>query len=523
MKLNYTPVELRFGTSGRRGRVVDLTQLEVYINAAAELRYLMTLPREQGGIERGQDFYFAYDLRPSSGALCQAVTQAARDAGLKPINLGAIPTPALMYYAVKRGCASIMVTGSHIPFDLNGYKLNTAKGELLKEHEEPIGRAVAAMREQVYAAEPSPFDESGMFRERHRELPPVDDSGRKEWIARYVDFFGESALAGMRLALYQHSAVGRDIVIDILGQLGAEVLPCGRSDEFVAIDTEAIDEERLAAMQALADEVGRIDALVSTDGDSDRPLLLAPDENRKLRFFGGDLVGMVVAQYLGADAVVVPISCNDGIDRSPLARVLEPKTRIGSPHVIAGMERAIGKGRKAVCGWEANGGFLLGSDIRRGERVLTALPTRDAMLPIVAVLSAARERGVPVLSLFEELPARFSRAALLRNFPRETGRAIVSAMCGDGAAAQRLGKIFTAADGFGGISRIDCTDGPRIIFANGEVAHFRPSGNADEFRIYAVADSQARADEIARLGIAEPNGLIRRLEGEFAAGGAQGC
>jgi phosphomannomutase len=48
------------------------------------------------------------------------------------------------------------------------------------------------------------------------------------------------------------------------------------------------------------------------------------------------------------------------------------------------------------------------------------------------------------------------------------------------------------------------------------VAHFRPSGNADEFRIYAVAQTQARADEIVRVGIAAPNGLIQRLEREFA-------
>ena len=36
-----------------------------------------------------------------------------------------------------------MVTGSHIPFDRNGYKLNTARGELLKQQEAPINRSVA--------------------------------------------------------------------------------------------------------------------------------------------------------------------------------------------------------------------------------------------------------------------------------------------------------------------------------------------------------------------------------------------
>jgi phosphomannomutase len=179
------------------------------------------------------------------------------------------------------------------------------------------------------------------------------------------------------------------------------------------------------------------------------------------------------------------------------------------------MERAAEKGRRAICGWEANGGFLLGSDLRRENRVLRALPTRDAMLPILTVLGAANERGVSVLSLFAALPKRFSRAALIRPFPREKGRAIVAAICEDASIEARLREIFNAESGFGEISRIDCTDGARILFANRDVAHFRPSGNADEFRIYAVADTQARAEDIVRAGIAEPNGLIRRLARDF--------
>jgi len=50
------------------------------------------------------------------------------------------------------------------------------------------------------------------------------------------------------------------------------------------------------------------------------------------------------------------------------------------------------------------------------------------------------------------------------------------------------------------------------LFTNGDVAHVRPSGNADELRIYAVADTQDRADEIAAMGIEEPAGILRRME-----------
>ena len=139
-RLTYRPTELQFGTSGRRGLVTDLTQLEVYINVLGELEYLQSLPSEAGGVVRGDEFYVAHDLRPSStvlvpgenrrGEICQAVVRGLKDAGMHPLNLGAIPTPALAYRAFSRNMGSIMVTGSHIPFDRNGYKYHGRIREL---------------------------------------------------------------------------------------------------------------------------------------------------------------------------------------------------------------------------------------------------------------------------------------------------------------------------------------------------------------------------------------------------------
>src|ERR1035441_10630820 len=110
--LSYEPVELQFGTSGRRGKVVDLTQLEIYISALAELEYLQSRDASEGGIIRGEEFFFARDLRPSSdsfvleqggrGEIAQAIAAAIRDAGMRAVNLGLIPTPAVTCYALAR-------------------------------------------------------------------------------------------------------------------------------------------------------------------------------------------------------------------------------------------------------------------------------------------------------------------------------------------------------------------------------------------------------------------------------------
>ena len=379
-RLNYEPQELGFGTSGRRGKVVDLTQLEVYLNALAELQYLQSLAPAEGGIQRGDPFYFAYDLRPSSsefvseeegrGEIAQAIVAAIRDAGMQAVNLGRIPTPALANFAYPRSKGSIMVTGSHIPFDRNGYKTNSSRGELLKQQEAPINEQVRQVRKRLYDQpwDQSMFDQRGMLKSGSQALPPEHGEARAAYIDRFASFFEGCSLNGKRILVYQHSAVGRDLLVEILERLGAQVVKGGRSDTFVPIDTENIDAAQLAVIQRLADEAsgGALHAVVSTDGDSDRPLVLGVEpKTGRVHFFGGDLVGMVVAEYLQADAVVVPISCNDAIDRGPLAPVVEAKTRIGSPFVIAGMEAALAKGKKRVCGWEPNGGFLTGSPIAR--------------------------------------------------------------------------------------------------------------------------------------------------------------
>jgi phosphomannomutase len=574
--LNYEPVPLRFGTSGRRGLIADLTQLEVCINALAELEYLQSLPRSGGGVGRGEEFFYACDLRPSSsafvpgapvrGQLAQAIAQAIADAGMKPVFLGFIPTPALANYALSRNRGSMMVTGSHIPFDRNGYKTNSALGELLKRDEAPIQARVDQVRARLYGQpmEASQFNSNGMFRDGSRPLPPSIPQASAEYLRRYADYFAGQNLRGMPLLVYQHSAVGRDLLVDLLRRFEAEVIPAGRSETFVPIDTEAIDAGQLRAFESLAaaawKEHGPIDALVSTDGDSDRPLILGVEAVNnaalpcRVRFFGGDLVGMIVAEYLRADAVVVPISCNDAVDMGPLKNIARTKTRIGSPYVIAGMQDAIAKGYKVVCGWEANGGFLLGSTLAREGRTLRALPTRDAFLPILAVLLRAKQEGTTVSALFDRLPPRFSRAALLKNFPQAAGRGLVArysladagvrevsflgervtlwnetgaemkpakdAVAGLARIREELERCFTPGLGFGRITRLNYTDGVRIHFANGDVAHVRPSGNADELRIYAVADTQARADAIARNSVDEPAGILRRLEAQ--AGAAQG-
>jgi phosphomannomutase len=558
--LTHQPVSLAFGTSGLRGLVSDITDLEAYINVKGAIRYLFKV----GDVRPGAEVVVAGDLRPSTDRIMRACAQAIVDSGCQVENAGKIPTPALLFRAISTGRAGVMVTGSHIPFDRNGIKLNKSVGEILKSDELGITSEVEGVRAEEYgqSAASSAFAPSGEFK-RSRELPSVERAAEEAYVQRYLKSFAPAGLSGLRVLVYQHSAVGRDLLPRILRGLGADVVTAGRSETFVPIDTENVTEEMLDRLQGLvaAEESGKpLDAIVSTDGDSDRPLMaavLAPNEadsrGRRVRFLSGDLLGIVVAEYLRADAVAVPISANDAVERRMKERkTLFRKTRIGSPYVIAAIDELCGTSKYTrVAGWEANGGFLLGSAITIGNEPLAPLPTRDAMLPILANLFAATQQRISLSTLWSRLPARFGRAGLIDAVPVAVSSKIIAqlVLAGDTsevefdaaghvldcrhtgeaprplveatAASWRdrkttLARLFSAAFGFDEIVRINVLDGVRIYFRNGDVAHVRPSGNAPQLRIYSNSDSQARADEIVELGLREPDGILRLMEKAFA-------
>jgi phosphomannomutase len=516
---------LAFGTSGLRGLVTDITDLEAYVNTRGFLDYL----RDSGDAPPKTPVALAGDLRPSTHgperSILGAVARAISDAGHSVIFCGLIPTPALMAYAMVNGWPSIMVTGSHIPFDRNGIKFNKSSGEVLKDEEPAILRAVERVREIEYqtAADESQFDDRGMFRARST-LPPESTAARDFYLQRYVNFFPPGALAGMRVAVYEHSAVGAQILGEILSILGAEVFPFGRSIEFVAIDTEAMSRERLAQLESLVGELcrrlGNVHALVSTDGDSDRPLVLDVAPGGETRFVPGDVLGILVADYLGVDALAVPITVTDALERHLAGRDVQVvRTRIGSPYVIAASQSL--KGRKCV-GWEANGGFLTFSDIDRNGRKLASLPTRDAALPILSLLHAANERRIRVDGLLEGLPRRFSASGLLDGISPDEGLTLYAHL-GAGSAesmaptarvSSTMAHHFGAERGLGKLTRLDFLDGVRMTFENGDVAHIRQSGNAPQLRAYALSDTAERAHSIVADLIREPDGILRGLLAE---------
>ena len=452
----------KFGTSGLRGLVVDLTEDLVadYVRA-----FIAAVPY-------GNGVFVGRDLRPSSPEIAGAAVRAVRQQGIDAFDCGVVATPALAMAAIEAGSAAIMVTGSHIPSDRNGLKFYTPEGEITKQHEADILAHLGV-----------PPGKGQLGAQHHRDAV----SGFKN---RYISAFGQNALLGVHIGVYSHSTAGRDMLQDILHALGANVTELGRSEEFIPVDTEAVHPDVRVQLAKWAAE-GSFHAIVSMDGDGDRPLLT--DATGKV--VAGDLLGHITARALGAQTVVTPVSSNTAIDLDGFAKV--DRTRIGSPYVIAGMERA--KGR--TVGYEANGGFLLGFDAHTRSGMLPALMTRDSVLPIVATLIESRAYGVA--SLCMALPSRFTAADRLQEVPTEQTQKLVAALRED--ATPFLSCIDAT------LKSADLTDGLRMNLEDGRIVHLRPSGNAPEMRLYVEAPSEALAEETLQDGL---SALQRLLGGQ---------
>lgn len=466
IRLDNIKVSAKFGTSGLRGLAEELIGETTQKHVIAFARHLLST----GKLDFGGTVFVGQDFRESSPAIVRDVVASLAAQGLHVKLAGAVPTPALALAAMAEGAAAVMVTGSHIPGDRNGIKFYRPDGEIDKTDEleiarmapliVPLNSAPSVLTDDVFAKTSSDF------------------------LARYSKLLRPNALSGMRIGVYQHSTVARDMLAAMLQGYGADVQALGRSEHFVPVDTEAVSDETRSRLKAWA-AVEKLDAIVSADGDGDRPLVA--DENGEV--LRGDLLGLLAARFLKSKIIVTPVTSNSAIEGLTKANVL--RTRVGSPFVIAAMDEAAAKGNSAIVGFEANGGFLTRSDFGK----LKALPTRDCFLPILAVLSAAKAAGTPVSALRQAFQLAAALSDRIENFPLEKSKALMARLT---KSQEDLGAFLKP---LGELKSLNATDGLRATLGDGSIIHLRPSGNAPEFRCYVEAATNEKAAILMKQGL----------------------
>lgn len=454
----------KFGTSGLRGLATDLLGGPAMGHVVAFAEQMIS----SGRIKTGDRVYIAQDRRDSSPALTRETAMALHGCGLIPVDCGTIPTPALALYAMHDHAAAIMVTGSHIPADRNGIKFYRPDGEIDKADEAAIVAGAA--------------DYKNMAGSTNIAMANETEKALAAYFARYSNILPKDALAGQKIGVYQHSSVARDFLMRLVTHFGAEAVAIECSESFIPIDTEAVDEETISRMRAHANTHG-LAAIISTDADADRPLVL--DENGvQIR---GDVLGIITAKAIRADFLAVPVTSNSAVGSTTGASV--ELTTVGSPFVIAAMEKGLAAGHKIVAGFEPNGGFLMASASEVNGGLLPALMTRDSTLPILMALYAGAKSG-SLSAHIARLKLPIALGGRLQNFPTETGAALVKMLKEDETERRKF------VSDFGSVSSINTIDGLRMQLDSGVILHLRPSGNAPEMRCYVEAKDQFQVENI---------------------------
>ncbi|QQR40373.1 phosphohexomutase domain-containing protein [Devosia rhizoryzae] len=455
---------LKFGTSGLRGLSVELQGQAARRYTRAFIDHL----RRHDLLGSGTVF-IGRDFRPSSPSIARDCAMAIAAEGLQPVDCGTLPTPALALHAMAASGASIMVTGSHIPADRNGLKFYRPDGEISKDDEAGI---IQMLRDDAVP-------------DHAFETRDEADEALARYVRRYEDLLPEGQLRGLKVGVFEHSTVARDLLGLVLRYFGAETLSLGRIEGFVPVDTEAFSDDVFNPLRGWLAE-HKLDAIVSADGDGDRPLLM----DGRGAFVRGDVLGLLTARFLEAQTVVTPVTSNSGIERTgSFERVV--RTRVGSPYVVAAMSAL----DDAVVGFEANGGTFIGKNVAARGAVLSELATRDAVLPVLCVLGLSQREGKSVDEVVAALPLQHALSDRLQNTPSDQSAAFLRRLEQDRAYAEQVFALY-------GIAKMASIDGLQVTTTQGDMVHFRASGNAPELRCYVEGASAEKATELLAWGLA---------------------
>ena len=125
----------------------------------------------------------------------------------------------------------------------------------------------------------------------------------------------------------------------------------------------------------------------------------------------------------------------------------------------------------------------MGSDVTLNDTVIHALPTRDALLPAIMLLSLSIEKRCDISVLVANLPQRFTESDRIQNFATQDSQALLARLAIDPT------PLLTAMALTESVTAQNTIDGLRLTLSNGDIVHLRPSGNAPELRCYAESNN----------------------------------
>jgi phosphoglucosamine mutase len=370
-----------FGTDGIRGTVGQ---------GAITPDFMLRLGHAVGCVLRRTEarpsVVIGKDTRISGYMLESALEAGFVSAGVDVMLTGPLPTPGVAYITrALRQSLGVVISASHNPFEDNGVKFFSSKGEKLPDVWE-------AEVEALLDVQPAWVQSAELGKARR-----VQDAE-----GRYIEFcksaFSQAyTLKGLKIVVDAAHGAAYHVGPAVFHELGAEVIPMGAAPNGLNIN-EGVGA---TSPQALVERVKRehADYGIALDGDADR--LLVVDGSGRL-FNGDELLYVMVndrlAQGQKVPGAVGTLMTNLAVEKALLARDVQfVRAKVGDRYVLEELTQR---------GWELGGegsGHLLALDKHS---------TGDGIVSALLVLQSVARSG---LSLAEQLQGVTLLPQILRN------------------------------------------------------------------------------------------------------------
>ena len=364
-----------FGTDGVRGKAGEypLDHETVARLGAALVRAMRSTGAadESGRTDRQLRFLVGRDTRESGEWIERELGRGVHAEGAAITTAGVIPTPAIAYVTRAMGFdAGIVISASHNPFQDNGIKVFSGRGEKFTESlERQVEAIMADERWQV----PDPG------------TPPVD---RTDVIDAYIAharlaFPDSDRLGRFRMAVDTANGATTTVAPRLFNDLNYDVTIIGNEPDGrnINLDTGSTHPERLAALV----RDGRYRMGVAFDGDGDRAIFVDHTGN----IVDGDAVMLLCARHMKAqgrlkgNAVVATVMSNIGLEiglrESGIDLIRCP---VGDKYVMEEMLK-----RDLSIGGEQSGHIIFSDHLFTGDGIATALSVLRVMADTGAELA----------------------------------------------------------------------------------------------------------------------------------------
>jgi phosphoglucosamine mutase len=241
-----------FGTDGIRGTVGQ---------APITPDFVLRLGHAVGRVLRGGHerpvVLIGKDTRISGYMLESALEAGLNSAGADVVLTGPVPTPAVAYLTrALRLSLGVVISASHNPYEDNGIKFFSARGEKLPD-------AWEMEVEAAVDAEPQWVSSSDIGRTRR-----LDDAA-----GRYIEFCkstfsADLSLRGLKIVVDAAHGAGYHVAPDVFHELGAEVIRIGCEPDGFNINDGFGATSPQALVKAVQEH--RADYGIALDGDADR-------------------------------------------------------------------------------------------------------------------------------------------------------------------------------------------------------------------------------------------------------------